>query len=208
MSIGTTPVEQVSQHCVLGVTIDDQFKWEAHTHNLCKKLSQNLFLLSRLQHFVNTDTRKLFFNAHIKPHIDYASVIWDNCSQNHFMKVNSLYRRSAKLILPDPSLSTDDKMKKLSIPPLDKHLKFNKGVLMYKIVRRQTPSYLSDLFERSQARYENLRNSLKVMRPRINLTKASLSYAGASLWNSLPTSLKEKTSIVSFKSGLHNYLNT
>ena len=30
------------------------------------------FLLSQLQHIINIDTRKHFYNAHIKPHIDYA----------------------------------------------------------------------------------------------------------------------------------------
>ena len=27
------------------------------------------------------DTRKLFFNAFTELHIDYASVVWDRCSQ-------------------------------------------------------------------------------------------------------------------------------
>ena len=31
-------------------------------------------------YFVDIDTRTLFYNAHIKPHIDYVSVVWDGCS--------------------------------------------------------------------------------------------------------------------------------
>ena len=52
LTLGSTPVEQVFEHRVLGITIDDQFKWEAHTDQVCKKLSQNIFLLSKLKHFV------------------------------------------------------------------------------------------------------------------------------------------------------------
>ena len=91
VSIDSSNVEQVSQHRVLGVLLDDRFQWEAHTDGICKKLSQNLFLLSKLKHFVDVDTRKLFFNAHIRPRIDYVSTVWDNCSQVHFLKVNSLW---------------------------------------------------------------------------------------------------------------------
>ena len=39
-----------------------------------------IFLLSKIKYIVDTDTLKLFFNAHIKSHIDYASVVWGGCS--------------------------------------------------------------------------------------------------------------------------------
>ena len=42
-----------------------------------QKHVKKLFLLSQLQHIINIDTGKLFYNAHIQPHIDYASVVWD-----------------------------------------------------------------------------------------------------------------------------------
>ena len=47
----------------------------------CKKLKQ--CLLSQLQHIINIDARKIFDNAHIKPHIDYASVVCDGCGEVH-----------------------------------------------------------------------------------------------------------------------------
>ena len=206
LSIDSTPVEQVSEHRVLGITLDDQFKWETHTNNVCKKLSQNLFLLSKLKHYVNTETRKLFFNAYIKPHVDYASPVWDMCPQTHMQHVNSLYRRSAKLILPDPSLSTEEKMNTLNMLPLDKQFQYNKCILMYKITSNVAPSYMCTLFELSQTRYENSRSGLKPTRPRIDLTKTNISFAGATLWNSLPTSIREKPSIASFKKALWIYL--
>ena len=51
---------------------------------------QQLFLLSQLQHIINNETRKLFYNAHIKLHIDYVSVVWDGCDEVHLKKLNSL----------------------------------------------------------------------------------------------------------------------
>jgi len=46
-------------------------------------MSRKLFLFSQLQHIINIDTRKLFYNAHIKPHIEYASVVWGGCGEVH-----------------------------------------------------------------------------------------------------------------------------
>ena len=40
---------------------------------MCKTVSRRVFLLSKLRYIVDIDTTKLFFNAHNKPYIDYAS---------------------------------------------------------------------------------------------------------------------------------------
>ena len=206
ISINSVPIEQVSNHRLLGIIIDEDFQWENQITNMCKKLSQNLFLMSKLRHFVNTKTLKLFFYAHIKSHIDYASPVWDGCSQNHLDRVVSLYRRSAKFLLPDPAKSTDEKMKDLEMLPLHKQLQLNKGIFMFKILSNNAPSYLCNLFTPAQQRYENSRSDLRARRPRIDLTMTRISYSGAVLWNSLPNELKKKSIVSSFKKDLKKYL--
>ena len=67
-------VEQAAEHRLLGI-ITDKLRWDTHTDTLCKTFSKRVFLLSKLKRIVDTDTLKLFFNAHIKSHIDYASVV-------------------------------------------------------------------------------------------------------------------------------------
>jgi len=63
-------IDQVSQHRLLGITIDNKLRWDSHINNVCKTVSRRVFLLSKLRYIVDIDTRKLFFNAHIKPRID------------------------------------------------------------------------------------------------------------------------------------------
>ena len=43
----TTPIEQVSKHRLLGVTVDEQLKWQTHINNICRIVSRNIFLLSK-----------------------------------------------------------------------------------------------------------------------------------------------------------------
>ena len=43
----TTPIEQVSKHRLLRVTVDEQLKWQTHINNICRTVSRNIFLLSR-----------------------------------------------------------------------------------------------------------------------------------------------------------------
>ena len=104
LSLDGQNIENVTEHRLLGLIVDNKFRWQAQIEHICKSmLKTHRFLLSQLQHVINIDTRKLFYNAHIKPHIDYASVVRDGCGEVHLNKPNSLHR------VPDPSLSTEQR---------------------------------------------------------------------------------------------------
>ncbi|WP_419632975.1 hypothetical protein, partial [Thiolapillus sp.] len=139
-------IEQVHEHRHLGIIIDDEFSWRPHITSTCKTISKNLYLLSQLKHFVDTSKQKLFYYAHISPHLTYASTVWDGCSDILFHKLNSLHRRAAKLMMPDLSLTTDAKLQHLGLLPLREKLMLNKAVLVFKAFRNLAPQYLKDLF--------------------------------------------------------------
>ena len=81
-----------------GTFTDDEFSWPPHIIGACKTVYfYFLNLLSQLRHFVDTLKCKLFYHAHISPHLTYASTVWDSCSDILFNKLNSLHRRAAKL---------------------------------------------------------------------------------------------------------------
>ena len=84
--LGTNIIEQVREHSVLGITIDKELKWQPHIDNICKQVARNLFLLVQLRKYVDIDCRKLFFNAHLMAHINYASTVWSNASEVHLKK--------------------------------------------------------------------------------------------------------------------------
>ena len=145
-------IVQMSEHCLLGITIDNKLRWDSHyicINNVCKTASRGVFLLSKLRYIVDIDTRKLFFNANIKHPIDYASVVWDGCSDVLKKRLNSLHRRAVKLILPDTTLTTDQKLKEMRIMSLQKQLEYNKGLFMYRVLSNEPPGYISNLYTHS-----------------------------------------------------------
>ena len=73
LSLDGQNIENVAEHRLPGLIVDNKFRWQG----------QQLFILSQLQHIINIDTRELFYNAHIKLHIDYVSVVWDGCGEVH-----------------------------------------------------------------------------------------------------------------------------
>ncbi len=119
---------------------------DSHINNVCKTVSRRIFLLSKLKYIVDIDTRKLFFNAHIKPHIDYASVEWEGCSDALEKRLNSLHRRAVKLICPDTTVTTDQILKEMRIMSLQIQLEYNKGLFMYRALKNEALEYISNLY--------------------------------------------------------------
>ena len=149
----------------------------------------------------------MFFNTHIKPHIDYASVVWDGCSDVLKKRLNSLHRRAVKLILPDTTLTTDQKLKEMRIMSLQKQLEYNNGLFMYRLLSNEAPEYISNLYTHTPARYSNSRNyHLSLPRPRIDIFKTSISFSGTYLWNNLPLTVRSCQSLSSFKRKLRAHL--
>lgn len=208
LSINGNAVTQVDDHRLLGLNVDCKLEWKTHVENVCKKVSQNLFMLAKLKPLTDPATRKIFFNAHVKSHLDYVSTVWDGSSENVLKGLNSLYRRGAKLILTNPDISTDNKLKELDLLPLNNHFLFNKGVFMYKLLRQPGPSYLKSLFTANTVKRCRVSRALSAPYPRLDIFKTSLSYSGAQLWNSLPPPVRDVGSLSSFKTRLYKHLRT
>ena len=163
-----------------------------------------IILLSQLQYIINIDTIKLIYNAEIKPHIDMRLYCGMAVAKHTLKKLNSLHPRAGKLILLDPSLSTEQKMRAstwiLNVP---QQLAYNKGMLMHKFLNNNSPNHLIS----HQSHYTNSRNNLYVSWPRLDLFKTSISFAGASHWNYLPQNIKSCISVRCFERNLHKYMS-
>jgi hypothetical protein len=203
LTIQSTVIEQVREHKVLGIILDEEMKWQSHINHINKILSRNLFLLSQLKPYVDTDARLTFFYAHCLSHINYASNVWCGASANHIKHLNSLHRRAAKLILSDPSLTTEEKQQELGILPLDKQFLYNTAILMQKVRLNKTPTYLNDLVTPSSDRYGSDKYILPL--PRVDLYKTSFSFSGPSIWNSLPPHATRCSNMNSFKIQIRKY---
>ena len=67
LEVNSETVTQVKEYCVLGLTIDDELKWQSHVVNVCQTVPKNLFLMSQLKRYVNSQTLRISVNSHIMP---------------------------------------------------------------------------------------------------------------------------------------------
>ena len=205
LKLQSDPIEQVKSHEVLGVTIDQDLRWNIHITNTCKKLSTNLHLLSKLKPFVETEGRKMFFYGalSVENKLCVHCVVW--CEWKSTKKLHSLHRRGAKLIINNPYFTTSEKLEAAGILPLQQQLDYNILMLMFKVLNELAPTYLHDFLRKAPERYGSQRFLLPTAR--IDMFKTSFGFVGPSLWNSLPSSVKFSKTVSSFKSSVKKHLN-
>ena len=204
--IGSDFIEQVENYRLLGITIDNELKWDIHVNRICKTVSRNIYLLKKLAYFVSQDACKLFFDAHCLSHINYASTVWSGAKQCHISKLNTVHRRGAKILLKDTTMTTDDRLKKLGLLSLKNQFDFNTSILFFKVLFNLAPPYLEHNVKKANGRYDS--NRYIPARPRIDLFKSSFAFSGPSIWNSLPRNVRASSTLSSFKTNLRSFLLT
>ena len=70
LSVGNQQITEVSDHEVLGVTIDNNLTLGPHIRDLCKTTAKKVYQSAKLKHFLNFHARKTFFQAHFQSGID------------------------------------------------------------------------------------------------------------------------------------------
>ena len=104
------------------------------------KIASTLWLLSQLKSFLSVDDKLQFYNAYIRPHIEYCIVIWGNSTNLNIKKMSKLQRRACKLILGSEYRHLDEACNHLKILSFNAGVVLNNAKMMNKIANNIAPS--------------------------------------------------------------------
>ena len=150
------------------------------------------------------------YRSIIEPYFTHCCIVWDFIGDTQIDKLQKLHNRAARIIsgasyLKRPSVV----LRELEWMNLEEMRRRQKGILMFKILNGLAPTYLSEMFTFYTSLYNyGLRSSkmnLELPKNRTNYYKNSFAYNGAKIWNDLPSSLKERSSLKMFLSKLDSY---
>ena len=208
LALNNENLNTINKDKILGVTIDNNLAWSSHINQICKKITSNLWLLSRIKEYLSVEHRTQFYKTYIQPHIDYCNLVWGGTSQLNLNRLFRLQKRACKIILDYNVENVLESMKKLKILTIYERLFLRKSKFMFKVYKSETPLYINEMFN-LRAVNENLpvlRSSVSsnftTPRPNREIFKQSITYSGPIVWNSLPSELRNLDTVNSF----HNYL--
>ena len=90
ISLNDIQLLTVSNEKVLGVQIDNNISWGKHVRKITKKMSTNIWLLSKVKTYLSTEYRVMYYKSYIQPHLDYANIVWSSMSKTNLMQIERL----------------------------------------------------------------------------------------------------------------------
>ena len=99
VTLNDIPLSLVSNEKVLGVQLDKNLTWAEHISKVSKKMSTNVWLLSKIKRYLSVEHRVLFYKSYIQPHLDYANIVWGSAAKTNLMQTERLQRRACRVIL-------------------------------------------------------------------------------------------------------------
>ena len=204
-------LELTSGDKILGVNINENLKWDNHIKFLRKKISSNLWLLSRIKTFIPLNYKILFYKAYIQPHLDYCSIIWGSTKQSNIQVLLRLQRRACRIILGEQYTTLNDALKLINSLNIENRISLQRAKFMYRVSKNTVPSYIQNMFNYNLNRPNCLRSSnitdFIIPKPKTELFKGSMSYSGAKVWNTIPNDIRECDSIKSFTFNYTKWIN-
>ncbi|CAB3981669.1 Hypothetical predicted protein [Paramuricea clavata] len=209
IEVNNNNVKEITSAILLGVTLDQHLKWDRQINTIYNIINSRLYLLKHIRSYLTFQSRIQLYYALIYPHLLYCSTVWGNANNDLITCLLKLQKRAARLILEQstevPSIVL---FRKLNWIPIFNLIKMRKILLVFNTLKTSWPPDLRKLFvfvrDSHPIPTRSSITDLKVPSVKTTQAKSKISFSGASLFNSLPSELKdiENHSIYSYKKKL------
>ena len=191
-------------HKHLGVVLQNDCRWKSHIEMIIAKIRPQIACLRSFKHKFNRKTLEILYKAYILPHLDYADVVWDNCSIALTNELENTHLDALRTITGSVRGTSHIKLYTESgFIPLKVRRERHKLTLFFKMVHGLVPAYLTANLPPlvSDINPYHRRRPLERQVPqfRTELYRSSFFPSTTVLWNNLPDSIKNVSSLSHFK---------
>ena len=96
--IHTHYLKNVTSAKYVGLTLQNNFKWDKHINTITNKANQSLGFLRRNLKIISSKAKVHAYNAIVRPKLEYATPVWDPHTQNQINQIEKIQRRAARFI--------------------------------------------------------------------------------------------------------------
>ena len=98
LKISGMPVEQSIYVKYLGLIVAGHLNWKKHVHEVSKKISRGIGILSKLRHFVTDDILTQLYYSLVYPFLAYGLVVWGNTYATTLKPIVTLQKQALRII--------------------------------------------------------------------------------------------------------------
>ena len=203
----------VESHKHLSLTFTNDLSWHEHLNNIKTKAWHRINVMRKLKFQLNRKSLQIIFFSFIRPLLENADVVWDNCTQYEANELEKIHHEAARIVSGATNLVSIEKiLKEVGWDTLSCRRKKHKQneILFYKIINGLCPNYLSLLVPSTVGNNTaySLRNAsdYKYIRSNTQLYYNLFLQSVVRDWNELPHTTRNAQSISAFKRSLNSTL--
>lgn len=212
--INNVKLDLVNSFKYLGIIIDSKLTFKEHFDYVKLKLVKKVSALGRLRYCLPVSTKRLMFNALIKPQIKYCETLFTYANAGIINDIQIVLNNGLRHVFGIPydqvrETHVNDLLLKMNMLRFENDIYLEKMVFIFKIVNNLLPNYLSRILRYGTDVHEHqTRNCFKVFleRRKTTLGIKSWFHDGVSQYNRLDKVLLSSKSIGIFKKVLKNNL--
>lgn len=182
ITISGSKLDLVDQYKYLGVILDDRLSFTKHINYLISLINHRLYILRKIQYYINGGTSLLLFKTMILSYFDLGDIFYDSCSKSMLKRLQTLQNSALRCVYCSSKLSIDEMHTKSNLLFLSARRSLNLCTAVHKhnIVNFQ--------FDNTKSR--TLRSStcitLTIPKVRNRTFERSFVFKGIKCWNSIP----------------------
>ena len=201
--IQNTPTQKL-----LGITIDNELKFNIHVNNLCKKASLKLHALARISRFMSPPKLKMIMKTFVLSHFNYCPLVWMFHSRELNNRINHIHERALRLAYKDQHSTFQELLTKDASVSIHHRNLQTLAAEIYKYLHDLSPKIMGEVFNLNEVNY-NLRTDTHFAGGNIRTTQyglQSIRYLAPRIWKIVPENIKESPSLQSFKRGIKQWI--
>ena len=199
-----TILDRVNSYKYLGITITSDLSWSSHISNCCNKTRRLVGLLyRRFQQHSSPTTLLRLYCSFIRPHLEYASIVWNPYQKGDIAKLEDVQKFSLRVCFKSWDKSYDELLLNSRLQSLQKRRVVASLCHLFKIIKGITE--FNDPPLQFQGSSYSTRLSTKsgltftLPKSRTNIYRHSFFSNILYIWNSLPREATECNTVETFK---------
>ncbi len=146
LTFQNTDISFVEHHKHLGVTLSNNGKWHEHINNIMTSTSKVLGIMKKLKFKLCRKSLNQIYISYMRPSLEYASVVWDGCSENEKDTLEKIQNEAARIVSGlTRSVSIENLRREVGWQLLAVRRNVQKLSIMYKANNNELPSYITNL---------------------------------------------------------------
>ena len=210
VKVGSETITPSSAARNLGVMFDEYMNMNKHIASVCKSAHYQLRNIRAIRALLPYDAAAALVHALITSKLDYCNSILYGLPDKKINLLQRIQNIAARIIAQCPKYChITPVLKELHWLPVEIRIQFKIALFVYRCINNQAPGYLAELVKTRTYVYET--RSLKkqlLHTPRSKLTYGDRSFSncGPYVWNTLPLTIRQSSTIELFKKKLKTFL--